>query len=145
MFIEKGLEQRFRAFFQFFDNFCNGALATVKHAVGTLKERNAFWRKFISMQAERMEIQGRKANRVPERTAAWRHVVIDLERATHKSVSPHLVPLLYRRRATKSRVLADTNVTAHLASIRDDRPVATWAVVAPVSVSPADTKYPLFT
>jgi hypothetical protein len=34
MFIEEGLEQRFRAFFQFFDNFGYGAAAAVKFAVG---------------------------------------------------------------------------------------------------------------
>ena len=132
---KEGLEQRFRAFFQFFDNFGGRALTTVKLSESALEKRNAFGREFICMQAERMEVEGCKAKRVPKCTAARRNVVIDLECTAHESVGAHLVTLLHRSRAAKSRVLANTNVTAQLASIRDDSPFANLAVVPHMGVS----------
>ena len=135
MFIEKGLEQRFRAFFQFFDDFCNGALAAVKSAEGLLEKCNAFRREIACMDAERMEIQGCKAERIAKCAAAWRNVIIDLERTAHEGVGAHLVALLHRRRATESGKLTDAHMPTELASIRNDGALANLTVVPHVSVS----------
>ena len=133
--VKEGLEQRFRAFFQFFDNFGGRALTTVKLSESALEKRNAFGREFICMQAERMEVEGCKAKRVPKCTAARRNVVIDLECTAHESVGAHLVTLLHRRSAAESRKLANAHVAAELASVSDDRPFANLAVVPHMGVS----------
>ena len=135
MFIEKGLEQRFRAFFQFFDNFCNGALAAVKFTEGSLEKRNAFWRELTCMDAERMEIQGCKAERITECTAARRNVIIDLERTAYECISTYLIALLYCRRSAESGKLADAHMPTELASIRDNGPLANLAIVPNVGIS----------
>ena len=135
MIIKEGLEQRFRAFFQFLDDFGSRAFAAVKFAESTFKKCDTFRREFISMQAERMEVEGSKAERIPEGTAARWNVVIDLERTAHESVGAHLVPLLHCRGAAEGRKLANAYVSAELASVRDDRPLADLAVVPHMGVS----------
>ena len=135
MFIKEGLEQRFRAFFQFFNNFGGRAFAAVKFAESTFKKCDTFRREFISMQAERMEVEGRKAERIPECTAARGNVVIDLERAAHKSVGAYLVALLHRGSATEGGKHADTHVAAKLASVRNDSPLANLTIVPHMGIS----------
>ena len=56
MLVEKGLEQRFRAFFKFFDNIGYRAPATVKFAVGALQILNTFFGKLFWMQAQGVQI-----------------------------------------------------------------------------------------
>ena len=135
MFIKEGLEQRFRAFFQFFDDFSRRAFATVKFAEGSFEKCNAFGREFISMQTERMEVEGRKAKRVPECTTARGNVIIDLERAAHKSVGAHLITLLHRGSATEGGKLANAYVAAKLASVRNDSPLANLTIMPHMGIS----------
>ena len=49
MLVKKGLEQRFRAFFQFLDNLGHRAATAVEFTVSALKGADAFLRKFLRM------------------------------------------------------------------------------------------------
>ena len=82
------------------------------------------------METERMEIEGGKTERVSKSAAARGNIVIDLERATDKSVGAYLVTLLHRRSAANRRELPHAHMTAQLASVRNNRPLANLAVVA---------------
>ena len=56
MFIEKGLEQRFRAFFQFFDDICNWTLAAIKLTECALEKSDTLRREFVGVEPKRMKI-----------------------------------------------------------------------------------------
>ena len=134
MLVEKGLEQRFRAFFKFFDDFGHGAAATVKFAIGTGKGLDPFFRKTFRMQAQGMQIQGAIADRVTRCLGAWGNITVHFMGATHKSVGAHLIALLNGSHAANGCILADAYMTAQLAAIRDNNPSTNIAVMGNMGI-----------
>ena len=120
MLIEKGLEQRFRAFFQFFDNFGDRAAAAVQFTVGTRKRLNTLFGEFFGMQAQGMQIESSIANRIARRFGTRGNITVHLVSAPYKSVSTHLIALLYSGNATNGRILANTHMPAQLAGVRNN-------------------------
>ena len=134
MFIEKGLEQRFRAFFKFLNDLCNGATAAVKFTVGAGKRLNSFFGKFIWMKPERMQIQGSVANGIAGRLGARGNVTVHLVSTTHKSVGTDLVALLNGGNATDCRIFTNTHMAAELAAVRDDDSRSDVAIMGDVRI-----------
>ena len=120
MFIEKGLEQRFRAFFQFFDNLSDGATTAVQFTVSTRKRLNTFFGEFFRMQAQGMQVEGPIANRIARRLGTRGYIAVHLVRTAHKRIGAHLIALLYSGNATNGRILANTHMPAQLAGIRNN-------------------------
>ena len=134
MLVKKGLEQRFRAFFKFLDNFGDRAPAAVKFAVGSLQVLDALFGEAFGMQAERMQIQGTVADGVARRLGTRRDIPIHFVGAPHKGVGADLIALLNGGNTADSRIFADAHVAAQLATIRDNDAFANIAVMGDMRV-----------
>ena len=91
MLIEKGLEQRFRAFFQFLDYLGHRAAAAVEFAVGTGKRIYTLFGEQVRMQAECMQVEPAVTDGAPAGLGARGNIAVHLVRATHESVGAHLL------------------------------------------------------
>lgn len=134
MLVKEGLEQRFRAFFEFFDNFGSGARAAIQFAVGALQILDTLFGETFGMQAQGVQVQGAVADGVARRLGAWGNVAVDLMGAAHESVGADLIALLDGGNATDGRIFADAHVAAQLATVRNDDSCSNIAVMGDMRV-----------
>lgn len=134
MIVKEGLEQMFRAFFQFLDDFGGGAATTVQHTVGLFQVADTFFGEFFGMEAESMEIKTTITDRGSRCLGTRRDVAVHLIGSAHESVCTHLVALLDGSNATDGSELTDANMTAKLATIGDNGTAANLAVVTDVGI-----------
>ena len=134
MLVEKGLEQRFRAFFKFLDDLGHGAPAAIKFAVGTRKGLDPFLGEIFRMQAQSVQVEPSKTNGITRSFGARGNVAVHLVRAAHKSVGADLIALLDSGNAADSRIFADAHVAAQLATVCDNDPCSNIAVMGDMRI-----------
>lgn len=129
MFIEEGLEQMFRAFFQFLNNVRSGAATAVQLPIGAFQVLDAFRRKFLGMETQGMKIEPSVTNGIPGCLCAGRNIAVHLVGPANEGVGTDLISLLDGRNPTDGRKFPYADVTTKLAAIGYNYPTAYIAVM----------------